>query len=126
MALIKILGDVFDIVDRIREIDDGYFVVYNTRSHRYEVHNQKQFSSTFCITCDSGLNSTVIDKLRKSRIENIDRIMREIEENNQKIEEISTKRARDESSFKLKEMYDYAKQREDDCDFLDSYKTTWV
>jgi len=126
MALIKISTDVFDIVDRVKEVDSGYFIVYNTVAHRYEVHNNKQFGSTFCIICDQGLNSTVITKLQKSKIENIDRILREIDENNAKIEQNASKSIKDEASFKLKEMFDYAKKREPDCDFVDSYKTSWV
>ncbi len=126
MALIKISGDVFNIVDRVKEIDSGYFIVYNTKKHKYEVHNNNQDGSSFCITCDNGLNSTVISKLRKTRIENIDRILREIDENNAKIEQNAKKVMADETSFKLKEMFDYAKRKESDSDFVDSYKTAWA
>lgn len=126
MALIKIFEDVFDICNRIREIDQGYFVVYNTIKERYEVHHKGLQCSTFCIACDNGLNSTVISKLRKSRIENIDKIMREMEENNQKIEQENKRIIQDETSFKLKEMIDFAKKRENDSNFDDSYKTFWV
>lgn len=126
MALIKIISDVFDITDRIKEIDAGYYAVYNTARHRYEIHNSGQCGSTFCIVCDTGLDSRVIDKLRKSRIQNIDKILKEIDKNNEILEKNSKKRAYDESSFKLKEMFDYAKKREADCDFSDSYKTVWA
>ena len=70
VALIKILDDAFSIVKRIKALNRGYFIVYNTTMHRYEVHNSFQ-RSTFCITCDTGLNATVITKLRKTKIENI-------------------------------------------------------
>ncbi len=126
MALIKIFSDVFDIAQRVKEIDSGYFIVYNTKKHRYEVHNSHQFGSTFCIVCDSGLNSTVITKLRKSKIENIDKILREIDENNAKNEQNVAKKLKNEASFKLKEMFDYAKKRESDSDFSESYKTIWA
>ncbi len=125
MALINIKNDVFDICDRIREIDSGYFIVYNTSAHRYEIHNKNQFGNTFCITVEQGLDSRVISKLRKSRIENIDKIIHEIDENNAKLEAESRRKVHDETSFKLKEMVDYAKKRESDCDFADSYQTTW-
>lgn len=126
MALIKIKSDVFDIADRVKEVDSGYFVVYNTVLSRFEVHNRHQKGSTFCIVCDDGLNCKVITKLRKSKIENIDKILREIDENNQKIEQNASKKLKDETSFKLKEMLDYAKKREADSDFNDSYKTIWA
>lgn len=126
MALIKIFSDVFDITERVKEIDSGYFVVYNTRNHRYEVHNSHQRGSTFCIVCDDGLNCNVITKLRKSKIENIDKLLQEIDEINAKNELNALKKVKDETSFKLKEMIDYAKKREADSDFNDSYKTTWA
>ena len=126
MALIKISNDVFDIVNRVKEINSGYFIVYNTKKHKYEVHNSNQVGSSFCITCENGLNSTVISKLRKTRIENIDKILKEIDENNAKNEQITKNAMTDETSFKLKEMFDYAKKRESDSDFVDSYKTTWA
>lgn len=126
MALINIMSDVFDIVDRVKEIDEGYFIVYNTSKNRYEVHNKKQFGSTFCITCENGLNSQVITKLRKSKIENIEKILKEIEQNNQKIEENNKKIAHSETSFKLEEMFNYASKRESDCSFDDSYQTSWA
>lgn len=126
MALININSDVFDITNRIKEIDSGYFVVYNTNTRNFEIHNTKQNGSTFCITCDTGLNATVITKLRKSKIENIDKILREIDENNAKYEKESNRIIKDESAFKLKEMMRYANKRESDSDFSDSYITNWV
>ncbi len=126
MALIKIFEDVFDICSRIKEIDCGYFVVYNTQRKRYEIHHSGLKGSTFCIVCEDGLNGTVITKLRKSRIENIDKIMREMEENNQKLERENQRILQDETNFKLKEMFDYAQKRESDSNFDDGYKTSWV
>ena len=34
---IKIESDVFDIVDRIKEIDDGYFIIYDTQKNKFEI-----------------------------------------------------------------------------------------
>ena len=39
---IEIKEDLFDIVNRLKEIDDGYFVLYDLKKCRYEVHNKKQ------------------------------------------------------------------------------------
>ena len=37
-----------------------------------------------------------------------------------------SKMLKNETSFKLKEMFDYAKRKESDSDFVDSYKTAWA
>ena len=124
--LIKIFHDVFDICDRIKEIDDGYFIVFNTSSNQYEIHNFKQKVTTFCISCPNGLDSRVITKLRKTRVENIDKVLKEIEESNKKIEENIKNKQKDESEYKLREMFDYANKKEYDIDFSDSNKTKWA
>jgi hypothetical protein len=36
---IKIENDLFDICNRIKEIDDGYFIIYDTEKDRFEVHS---------------------------------------------------------------------------------------
>ena len=126
MALIKIINDVFDISIRIKEIDSGYYAVYNTDKNRYEIHNKHQKSNTFCITCDFGLDSRVIDKLRKTRIENLRKILAEIEKQNEMLENNSKKAITDETNWKVREMFDYAKKREEDSDFKDAYQTKWA
>ncbi len=124
MKYIKIKNDAFNINERIKILNPNYFVVYNTQNHRFEVHNSRQFASTFCITCDSGLNASVLTKLRKTKIENLQKIVDEIDESNQKREDEIKRVALDKAEFKAREMFDYAKARED-CDFCDAYTTTW-
>ncbi len=126
MALISIKNDVFNICERIKRINPHYFVVYNTDRHQYEVHNSKQFANTFCISCENGLNYSVISKLRKTKIENIDKIVKEIDEINEKIEKNTKKEIMDVASVKAQEMFNYAKTKIDDCNFDDSYITKWV
>lgn len=126
MALVKIKSDAFNICERIKKIDKNYFVVYNTFRNCYEIHNKSQKSSTFCITCDDGLNYNVIKKLRKTRIENIQKILSEIDANNLSLEKEQKRKILDNSSWKAREMFEYAAKREENCDFSDSYSTKWV
>ena len=126
MALIKIKSDAFNIVERIKKIDKGYYAVYNTTKNRYEIHNKSQKTNTFCIVCDNGLNFNVINKLRKTRIENMQNIIAEITAHNEKLELDQKNKVLDKASWKAREMFDYAKNKVDDCDFKDSYSTEWV
>lgn len=125
MALIKIFNDVFDICQRIKEIDSNYYVVYNTIKNCYEIHNSRQYFSTFCISCPEGLNAKVVDKLRKTRIENLNKVLKEMEEENLKKENDAKKLIKDEANVKAREMFDYAKNKEFDIDFSNSYVTKW-
>ena len=124
MALVKIKNDSFNINERIKALDSGYYVVYNSVEHRFEVHNKKQKSSSFCIICDNGLNCTVLDKLRKTKIENIQKLLDEIEESNLRNENEAKRVEMDKAEFKAREMFRYAKKNEG-CSFTDSYTTRW-
>ena len=42
----RIENDALDIAARLKEIDDGYFIVYNGYFKRLEVHNKKQGKNT--------------------------------------------------------------------------------
>ena len=125
MALIKIKEDVFDIVERVKEIDQGYYIVYNTKKSRYEIHNSKQVPSTFCIVCPNGLDGSVITKLRKTRIENLDKLLKEMDETNAKNEINQKNKLKDEVSWKAKEIFDYAKSKDENLNFSDIYTTKW-
>ncbi len=122
--LVKIKNDTFNINERIKDIDKAYYIVYDTQKHRYEVHNSKQHMSTFCIVCDSGLNATVIDKLRKTKIENLQKILAEIETSNENYEKEVKRVEQDKVEYKAREMFRYAMHNED-CSFDDSYTTRW-
>ncbi len=122
--LIRVENDAFNIAERILSMNEDYFVVYNTNRRRFEIHNKKQYGSTFCITCDEGLNYQVIQKLRKTKIENMQKIMYEIEKTNQDYEQEIKRVEKDKASFKAREMFNYACHH-DDCDFSKSYTTRW-
>lgn len=123
MALIKINSDAFDIVNRLKEIDSNYFIVYNTFLKRYEVHNSGQFVNTFCLTVDGSLNCLVVDKVLKTRRQNIDKLLKQIEEYNKKIETEKQRKFKDEVRFKLSDTYSYL-QNHDNLD--DAYTTRFV
>ena len=123
---IKINNDVFDICDRLKEIDYNYFIVYNTKKNRFEVHNSAQ-KQTFCLVVPfNKLDARLVGYTRKTRRENAEKIIKEIEENNKKLEVECKRQQSDEMSWKLKEMYDYANNKSYDVNFSDAYKTKWA
>ena len=85
--LIKILSDNLFITSRLKEIDNSYFVVFNTKSNKYEVHSKRQVENTFCVGLPfSELDERAVDYVLKTRVENIEKIIESIEKNNKKIE----------------------------------------
>lgn len=90
----RIENDVLDIAARLREIDDGYFIVYNGLFRRLEVHNQRQRGNTFCRVVPSNrLNARTVELVRKTRAENADRLLAEIDEHNARVENEALRRA---------------------------------
>ena len=53
--------DVFDILKRVREIDEGYFILFDTSNCKYELHNINQ-PTTYCLTIPfDNIDSRLID-----------------------------------------------------------------
>lgn len=85
--LISINTDTYFISQRLREIDKNYFLVFNTKSKKYEVHNKGQADNTYCVGLPfMAIDERVIDLVQKSRVENINKLTAEIEKNNERIE----------------------------------------
>ncbi len=88
MYKIKIKSDLFNIVNRLKSIDKNYFVLFNKVKNNYEIHNENQPFSTYCLTLPyAKLDKRTIDYVLKTRKENFDKIIKEMEISNKKIEE---------------------------------------
>ena len=123
MALIKITENAFDIVKRLKEIDPKYFVAHNTMFKRFEVHNSGQHVNTFCLTVDGNLDCRVIDKVWRTRAENVEKLLREIAQQNKSLEREKQSACKDELKTKLAETYDYLQNHDD---IKDAYTTRFV
>ena len=105
---IKIESDVYDIVDRIKEIDEGYFIIYNTKSRCFELHNYNQ-ADTYCLRIPYDcIDERVIDLIYNSLSSNIDVIIENIDNNNELIEKKNMESIRDVSDYKVREVYKFA------------------
>lgn len=123
--LIKIFEDTHDIIQRLREINNSYFVVYNTERECFEIHNSGQ-KNTFCLTVPFPcLDCRAVDLTLKTRRENIDKILNEIDRDNDRIDEQNKKAVRNLSEWKLKEYYSYANGHEEK-NIANAYVTKWV
>ena len=123
MALIKINNDCFEISRRLREIEPNYFIVFNTLTQKFEVHNSGQYLNTFCLTIDGEIDCRVIEKVLKTRAQNIEKLLREIEEHNEKLENDKTRKTKDELHARSCEVFDYLKSNDD---LTGAYSTRFV
>ena len=81
--LIKVESDVYFICQRLKEVDSSYEIYYNCLSRSFEVHSNAQVKNSYCFKVPySMLDSRVIDYAVKTRAENRDKLIAEIEKNN--------------------------------------------
>lgn len=98
--LIEVNSDLYDIASRLKEIDD-YILFYNADKDRFEVHNSRglQVASPF-----RGLDARLIEFVRKTRVERLKEILKEIDEHNDKIERDDEKNKLDYFDYNAKDL----------------------
>lgn len=90
--LIKIESDCYFICQRLKEVDKSYEVYYNRSQDCYEVHSKEQYKSTYCFKVPyKVLDERTIDYAIKTRSENRDKLIAEIERDNQLLEQRNLK-----------------------------------
>ncbi len=90
--LIKVENDVFYIARRLKNVDPSYEVYFNLTTKCFEVHSTEQEKNSYCFKVPYNiLDERTIDYALKTRSENRDKLLMEIELNNKIIEERNIK-----------------------------------
>jgi hypothetical protein len=81
--LIEITNDLFDIAQRLKDVNEDYVLYFNVEKQHYEVHNRKQYPSTlaFVVPYDE-LDARTIKYARFTSVNNSTKLFEEIEKNN--------------------------------------------
>lgn len=88
---IKIESDVYNISKRIKVIDKDYYVVFNTLTKKFEIHNSSQLGSTYCLTLPySELDKRTLDYIHKTKSSNLDYILEKIDNDNKLLKSAET------------------------------------
>lgn len=121
---IKIEEDLFDITSRIKDIDDGYFVLFDDVKNCFEIHNYKQ-EFTYCLTVPfDNLDSRVIELINSTFVGVSDKILEDIDKNNSKIEENNKNKVKSQTDFMLREIYDFCNNSSKNFNEI-SFQTMW-
>ena len=79
---IKIFSDAFYISKRVKDIDNSYYIVYNTASQKFELHSSSQ-NSSYCLTLPyHTLDERTLKYIRATRVENMEEILAKLETQN--------------------------------------------
>jgi hypothetical protein len=95
-------GDLYDISNRLKEIDGGYYLCRNERLGRYEVHSAKNIHGTLCLVSPyKHLDSRLIDLVLYTKRENAKRVFEDMERQNKRIERDKINKAMEEAGDKM-------------------------
>ncbi len=95
----EVTGDLYDIADRLKEIDPDYFVFYSYVKHRYEVHVRGQKGGTFALAVPyDKLDERTLRLVRRSRRERADEYLAELERENARLKRNEYDRAVDNAA----------------------------
>lgn len=84
---IEIKNDLFDITNRLKQIDKDYFVLYNTNKKVFELHVKNQAFNSYSLTFPfSSLDERALTFALKTRVENKEKLIKEMEEENKRLE----------------------------------------
>ena len=119
---IKINEDTFDIVERIKEIDENYYVVYDTKNSRFEMHYEG-IPQTFCFVIGGELDNRAIDKIYSTSVRFADNIIDEIDNNNKIIEDKNMQSIKSNADYMFREIYRYSSNSS--RDIVDAFQTKW-
>lgn len=92
MELQKIERDLFGIAKRLKSIDRRYELFFNRKKNRYEIYAKGAMQMALPF---ERLDARALTYARKTRLENLEKIIAEIEEENARLEIQKTIEARD-------------------------------
>ena len=80
------INDVFFIEKRLKEISKDYYILFNLKTQKFEIHSKSQTSDSLCLVVPyEVLDERTITLVNKTKIENMKKIIEEIDSNNEKV-----------------------------------------
>lgn len=79
-------SDLFDIAKRVKEIDDGYFIVRDYRTGKFQLHHRGQRGSSLALILPfDRLDCRTLTYVRRTRAERKRQLLEEMERDNERL-----------------------------------------
>lgn len=104
---VEIKNDLFNIASRLKQIDKHYILVRNLIKKRFELWYDACIPHLELVFKNNKIDSRMIDFVNETRIQNLDKIIKQMDEMNEKIKEKEISKAKDECVDKLSEVIKY-------------------
>ena len=107
---IPVVNSVFDIPVRLKELNRAFFVMFNIKTQKYEVHCADQpFETLACTLPYDELDARAIEYVREHSVERLEKVIREIDEYNEKMVQKEEAALIDKANYKMREAFNYLK-----------------
>lgn len=111
---VPVTGHALDIPARLKEMDEGYFVMLNTRTQKYEIyHDDGTGGALQCVLPFGELDERTVRHVREYRMERMEEIQRAVEAHNRRLEEETQKKWLEEAGERTREAVNYLKNKSD-------------
>ena len=110
---IPVLNGVYGIPERLKELRESLFVMYNTVAGVYEVHDASQDDCTLaCELPYEELDARALLYVRERMRERFDEMVAEIERHNAMLEETAMNEQMDKAGYKMRQAIKYLSSHE--------------
>lgn len=105
---LPVTSHTLDIPVRLKEVNRDFFVMFNTKLQKYEIHCASQPESTLaCVLPFDALDNRAVQYARQYSRERTENLAREIEEYNERLEKKQQADMLDEAGYKCREAFNY-------------------
>lgn len=109
---VPVVGHALDIPDRIKEMDEGYFIMLNVRTQKFEIwHRDAGQGVLECVLPYDALDERAVRHVRRHRIERMEALIREIEEHNRRLEDQARQNWLEQGALRTREAINYLKNK---------------
>ncbi len=121
---IKINDNVFDVISRLKQINNSFYVVYNLSTKKFELHSSNYGSLSYILTFPyNSLDGRVINYTLKNIYQN-DNSIEKIDKHNEKIKLKMLEKVKSENEYKTTKLLDYSNKKSNDP--LNVFKSVWM
>jgi len=86
-------GDLFNITNRLKQIDSAYFLARNLKTKKFELHAKNARGSSLCLVLPyATLDERTLTHARRTRAERAHKLLKEYELENLRLEKLERKK----------------------------------
>lgn len=103
---IPVTTNVFNIPERLKEIDPRFFVMFNKVEQQYEVHVEGQLGGTLgCVLPFEELDARAIEYVQARTQQHFDEMAKQIDVHNEKMVKAREEASLDKACYKTKQAF---------------------